>query len=77
MTFTILKTNGVSTNPKETKNLRADEIKALIKPFAIEFMDEETYASCLKLLHRLARKWTTMTSHRSRPCFDCFGSRWW
>ncbi|NQZ57540.1 MAG: hypothetical protein HRT88_08745 [Lentisphaeraceae bacterium] len=43
-------------NQTEKKNLRTIEIKELIVPFAIEYMDEEAYACSLKLLNKLARK---------------------
>ena len=45
-------------NQTEKKKSRAWEIKELMAPLAIEYMDEETYGCALKLLSKLTRKRT-------------------
>jgi hypothetical protein len=43
---------------KEKKEQRVEEIKELLAPFALEYLDEEAYGFTLKLLSQLSRKRT-------------------
>ena len=45
---------------------RVEEIRTLMAPFAIMYMDEETFGFCLKLLSKLSRK-RTIDITRGKP----------